>query len=126
MRSQNHIIQPEERRVGRRGLLLVDIETRTGNSFIFQRVAQGLILDNWTAGCIDNNCGLFHKPELPFTNEALGIRCQIAVYMDEVGFPQKILKGNATRPKTLLNCMVLHTIVIENCHIKTLRPFGNL
>ena len=74
MRRRDHLIEFEQRMIGGRRLIDVNIERRAGDFARFDRVGEIMLVDDATARAVDNSHAVFHLGEGGFVDQSLGIR----------------------------------------------------
>src|SRR3954447_6513252 len=90
MRRQERVRRVEQRRVGRR-LVLVDVERRAAEVAGSKRVRDSGFVDHAAAGDVEEQRALAHAGQLPSPDQTLGLTCERNVDRDDVGARQQVV-----------------------------------
>ena len=94
MRGQDHIVHPEERVVAAGGLLFEDIEPGRRDHALVQGLDQRCFVRRRAAPRGDVDRGLFHLPEMLFSDHPLGTLGRRRMHREDVGARQEFRQAH--------------------------------
>ena len=125
MRSDDDVVHPEQRRVGR-GLDGEDVESRAREVAVVERLGECVLVDDATSGSVHEASPGLHHPELLRSDQSLRLRRPRQVDRHEVRLDQERLERRHDLDAHLLRAIDAHVrIERDHPHPERCSPSGD-
>ena len=126
MGRHDHLLELEERVIGRRRLLLEDIERGAGDAARLDRARQRQLVDEAAAGAVDEARARLEARQLGLAEEVPRVPGERRVDRDEVGPREELVELDAFHAQALGGLARQIRVVGDDLHAKAERAAGDL
>ncbi len=125
MRRNHHIFHEDQRMIGRDRFGIGHVQTGGPDRAIAERIGQGIGIDHWTTGGIDEHRGRFHLRQFVASDQLVCFRRERAVEGHKIGTLQELIERGIGHPHLGGECLVLILVVGKDLHVEPAGPLGD-